>query len=76
LRASAAAYTRWSRQDPKPALARVRVGYDLKWINQVDPDRVLPEAERNRRARAAMRAHMQLMALRSAKVRAAKRAAQ
>lgn len=70
LRASIAANTRWSREDPKPALAKVRQGYRLKWINEVDPDRVLSEDERNRRATAAMRAHMQALSLKSAKVRA------
>lgn len=70
LRASIAANTRWSQEDPKPALAKVREGYRGKWLDQVDPDRVLPEAERNRRADAAMRAHMQRMALKSAKARA------
>jgi predicted methyltransferase MtxX (methanogen marker protein 4) len=51
-------------------LAKVRQGYRLKWINEVDPDRVLSEDERNRRATAAMRAHMQALSLKSAKVRA------
>jgi hypothetical protein len=70
LRASIAANTRWSREDPKLALAQVREGYRKKWLDQVDPDRVLPEDERNRRARAAERAHMQALALKSSKARA------
>jgi hypothetical protein len=70
LRASIAANTRWSREDPKVALAQVREGSRRKWLNEVDPDRVLPEQERNRRAEAAMRAHMQRLALLSSKARA------
>ena len=69
LRAWIAANTRWSREDPKPAMEKLRAGYQQKWIDQVDPDRLLPEAERDRRANAAMRAHMQSLALKSSKAR-------
>jgi hypothetical protein len=41
-----------------------------RFVDQVDPDRVLPEAERQRRAEAARRAHMAQLAFRSAKARA------
>ena len=69
-RASIAANERWSREDPKPALEPAHEGYRRKWLDQVDPDRVLSEAERNRRADAAMRAHMQRLALKSSRARA------
>lgn len=74
LRARSAAYTRWSREDPKPAMAEVRKGYFARFEEQVDPDRVLPEQERHRRAQAALHAHMARLALASSKARA-KRAA-
>jgi hypothetical protein len=48
----------------------VREGYRKKWLDQVDPDRTLPDDERNRRAKAAERAHMQALALKSSKARA------
>ena len=69
LRASIAANTRWSREDPRPALAEVREGFARRFENQVDPDRVLSPDERARRAKRAMRAHMQSLSLRSAKAR-------
>jgi hypothetical protein len=69
LRASIAANTRWSREDPRPALAEVRAGFARRFEDKVDPDRSLPADERARRARAAMRAHMQSLSLKSAKAR-------
>lgn len=74
LRASVAANSRWSREDPKPALKRVRGGWQRRLEAEVDPDGVLSEAERSRRAQAAMRAHMQRMALKSSRARAARKA--
>ena len=74
LRASIAANTRWSREDPGPALAKVREGYTRRFEDVVDPARSLSEAERARRARAAMRAHMQSLSLKSSKARAARKA--
>ena len=74
LRAQIAANTRWSKQDPKPALAKVRLGRQRKYEQQVDPQRVLKPEERERRAQAALRADMQRLALKSARARA-KRAA-
>jgi len=43
--------------------------------DQVDPDRTLPEDERERRAYAALRAHMAKLALASSKARAKRKAA-
>lgn len=56
LRASKAALTRWSREDPAASAARGQAGLQRKFYDQTDP--TLPEAERQRRARAAFRAHM------------------
>jgi hypothetical protein len=69
LRASIAANMRWSGEDPKPALERTRAGFIAKFEREVDPDGVLPVSERARRARAAMRAHMQRLALASSRAR-------
>jgi hypothetical protein len=73
-RARIAALTRWSREDPAATAARGQAGLLAKFIDQVDPDRVLPEAERQRRAEAARRAHMAQLAFRSAKTRAGRTA--
>ena len=64
-----AALTRWSREDPRSGTKPARRGFMARFEEQVDPDRRLPEAERARRAERALRAHMQKLALRSAKAR-------
>ena len=69
MRARIAANTRWSREDGKANAVRAQAGLLAKFVDQVDPDRVLPEAERQRRAEAARRAHMQRLAFRSSKAR-------
>ena len=50
-------------------MVEVRKGLERRWLDQVDPNRVLPETERNRRALCAMKAHMQMMAFNSSKAR-------
>jgi hypothetical protein len=74
LRAQIAANTRWSREDPRVGTARARAAWYRRFLDQVDPDRTLPPAERDRRVQAALRAEMQRLALRSSKVRAARKA--
>lgn len=74
LRARTAAHTRWSREDPKPAMAKVRRGWFARFEDQVDPDRALPEDERHRRAQSALQAHMARLALASSRARAKKAA--
>jgi hypothetical protein len=69
LRARIAANTRWSREDGKANAARGQAGLLAKFVDQVDPDRVLPEDERLRRAEAARRTHMQRLAFLSSKAR-------
>jgi hypothetical protein len=74
LRAKIAANTRWSREEDRKANGvRAQLGLLAKFIDQVDPDRVLPEAQRLRRATNARNAHMQRLALRSSKARAGRR---
>ncbi|MEW2382327.1 hypothetical protein AB0873_09575 [Micromonospora sp. NPDC047707] len=73
IRAQIAANTRWSKEDPTAAAEKAQAGLLEKFRREVDPNNELPEAERERRAQAARRAHMQRLALASSKVRAAKR---
>lgn len=72
LAAKIAANVRWSKEDPTENAARARRGLDAKWLREVDPNNELPESERNRRAQCARLAHMQRMALASAKARRAR----
>lgn len=74
-RARIAAHTRWAHEDPKAQAAIAREGFLKRFLDEVDPDRVLPELERNRRANSALRAHMQRLALASSKARAKRGAA-
>ena len=69
LRAQIAANSRWSKEDPKEGTKPARVAFERRLELEVDPDGVLPESERKRRATAAMRAHMQRLALASSRAR-------
>ena len=69
MRASAAAYARWSRTDSKAAMEPVRAGRWAKLLATVDPDGVLAEPERVVRAERLLKSQMRLAALKSAKVR-------
>jgi hypothetical protein len=69
LHARDAAYTRWANEDPVEGTAKARQTFLAKFIDEVDPDRILPEPERLRRAEAAKKAHFTRMALRSAQAR-------
>lgn len=70
-RARIAALTRWSREDPRPNALRANAGLMAKFLREVDPEGVLPEPERNRRADAAKKAHFARLAFLSAKARKA-----
>lgn len=72
-RARVAAFTRWAGEDPRPQMQKAREGFERRFLDEVDPNRVLPEAERNRRAAAARRAHFARLALASARARAARK---
>jgi hypothetical protein len=69
LRARVAALTRWSREDSVAGTEKARDGFLQAFLNEVDPDRSLPEPERLRRAVAARKAHMASLALKSSKAR-------
>ena len=78
LRARIAAFERWSREDGKEgtrAATEAGVTKLAYWLSKVDPGNDLPDAERIRRAESARRAHYARMQLRSAQVRAARKAA-
>jgi hypothetical protein len=72
LRAQIAANSRWSKEDPREGTKPARAAFERRFELEVDPDGTLPEVERRRRAGAAMRAHMQRLALASSRARARK----
>jgi hypothetical protein len=73
LLASAAAYSRWAKEDPKKGTEPARAAAEARWLDEVDPKRQLPEDERLRRAERAKRAYFQKLALRSVTARRAAR---
>jgi len=73
MRARIAANTRWSRESGKANAERASRGLRARFEREVDPDGTLPPAERDRRARAAYRAHMTRLAFASSKARAVRK---
>jgi hypothetical protein len=74
LIARVAAHTRWAAEaDRTAATAPARRGLIARFERQVDPDGLLPEDERQRRAQSALRAHMARMAQRSVVARRRRR---
>lgn len=69
MRARLAAHAMHARHDGRQVTAKARRAFVERFERAVDPDGVLPLAERQRRAEHAMRAHMTRLALRSAQVR-------
>lgn len=69
LRGKIGAFVTHSRHDPKLTTAKARAAFLARFETEVDPDRVLPEEERQRRAESARKAHMARMALASARAR-------
>jgi hypothetical protein len=71
IRAKIAAHTRWSAEDGKANAQRAQAGLRAKFVRETHerfPD--LSDAEIDRRAESAYRAHMQRLALQSSKARA------
>jgi hypothetical protein len=62
-----------ARHDSKETTRAARTAFAEKFLREVDPDGVLPEAERIRRADAARRAHFARMTVLSIKARRSKR---
>lgn len=69
---SIAQHKRWALEPDRTAATQpARDGMHSKFVDQVDPDRVLEPAERAKRVKNARSAHYREMALKSAKVRRA-----
>jgi hypothetical protein len=69
LTARLAAHTRWAHQDPVEGTTAARQAFLSRFEREVDPDGILPEAERQRRAEHARKAYFARLALKSAKAR-------
>lgn len=67
LRARLAAHTLHARggTNTEPA----RAAFEVRFLDEVDPERVLPEAERARRAEHAKKAYFTRLSLKAAKAR-------
>lgn len=68
-RARLAAYALHSQRDPVETTRPARNAFRARFEREVDPDGILPPEERERRAQAALRAHMSRLALRSSRRR-------
>ena len=75
LQSQIAANTRWAQEDPGPNMIRARAGIMAKLEREADPEGILPEAERRRRAESAYKVRMQRLALKSVEARKRKREA-
>ncbi len=73
MRARLAAHVSHSRHDPKERTRAARDKFEERFLDEVDPDRTLPEAERLRRAGHARKAYFTRLALKSAQARRGKR---
>jgi hypothetical protein len=64
------AYRTHATHDPRETTARAREAFLARFLEEVDPDHELAEAERHRRATAARKAYFAQLAYRSSAVRA------
>ena len=71
-RARMGGYATAARHDSRKITENARRAFLDSFVDQVDPDRTLPESERLRRAEAARKLHYTRMAFRSAQVRRAR----
>lgn len=69
LRGRIGAYVMHSRNDSRATSAKAREAFMRRFELEVDPEGVLPAAERARRADAAQKAYFTRLALRSAQAR-------
>jgi hypothetical protein len=67
-----AAYCLHAQRDPKETTQAARASFMARFEHQVDPDNLLPPAERQRRAEAAKKAYFLKLALKSARARRAR----
>lgn len=69
LRAQIGANEKWAHTDPCEGTRAARTAFEQKFLDAVDPDRLLPEAERLKRAQRKRKAYFQRLALESSIVR-------
>ncbi|MGI8536805.1 MAG: hypothetical protein ACR2K2_09970 [Mycobacteriales bacterium] len=70
LSASIAANTRWAHEPDRAAATRpARDAFERRFLDEVDPERTLAPAERERRAANAKKAYFHRLALKSAQSR-------
>jgi hypothetical protein len=69
LRAWLAAQTKWSRANGVDGTAKARATFFASFLDEVDPERELPKAERLRRAESARSAYFTRLAFLSARAR-------
>lgn len=69
IRARMAALARWSREDPKEHVAMMNRRFMAGFEKQVDPEGLLSETERRRRAEAARKLFYQHLAYKSSRAR-------
>lgn len=70
LAASIAANSRWAHEADRSAATRpARMAFETRFLDEVDPARLLKPEERQRRAENAKRAYFHKLALKSAKSR-------
>lgn len=72
LRARLAAHTLHSKVDSTAHTKPARAAFLDRFLEEVDPCRVLPEAERHRRAQQAKKAYFAGLALKSSRARSRK----
>ena len=75
LRARVAAHAKHAKHDARAAMDKARAAFLARFEHEVDPDGLLPSAERQRRAEQLRSAHFARLALASAKARRARRPA-
>ena len=74
LHGQVAAYESWAHTPDRAArTARARAARDAKFVDQVDPDGVLDEAERALRVAAARKAYFARLSLKAAQARRERR---
>jgi hypothetical protein len=69
LRGRAGAHAMHSRNDSRAVSQAARDAFMASFYDEVDPDRVLPEAERERRAEHARKLYFTRLSLKAAKAR-------
>jgi hypothetical protein len=69
------AYSLHSKYDSRELTSAARVEFLSRFEREVDPEGLLPEAERNRRAEFARKAYFTKLAMKSAAARRARKAA-